>query len=491
MAESEQKINPKTLPGDLAALKAFVQKTGNPGWTDNKGYGLLHACAIYHAQDSCDFLLETQDPNMQDTDGLTPLAYAATENATNVMQSLISHGAKVDLACNDMDIYLRPAHLYTSGGKTPLHWACERGCPEAVALLLSHNADPTLVDLSGASALDYAIFGGSRECFDLLNNDSIEWPETKIRKDLQMDHLKITRNRIEGAKQGPAKMKLSKIIGKYQPKHPRVYKMDEEWMFSEDLMSILRAMKLQNEIQRGSKVLTPNGEVGVCIESESKTGKWTVQVNEKMENYDESQLDLLEKMDVLNDLCNEVSPGIWTFPCLNPEFCECLLEEVEHIEVEAQRLFIELHRPNSMNRYGMVLNEVGFQDLLHALMDGLVSPLSNVLLPTDCNCPYSFRSDYSFIIRYKQGEDLKLETHVDSSDITLNVCLGKEFTGGRLYFHDVKGADTDKIPNGSENCKFQMDHLIGQAVLHRGNVIHGADRLLTGERCNLIMWCRV
>ena len=73
--------------------------------------------------------------------------------------------------------------------------------------------------------------------------------------------------------------------------------MDEEWMFSEDLVSILRAMKLQNEIQRGSKVLTPNGEVGVCIESESKTGKWTVKVNEKMENYDESQLDLLEKMD--------------------------------------------------------------------------------------------------------------------------------------------------------------------------------------------------
>lgn len=32
-------------------------------------------------------------------------------------------------------------------------------------------------------------------------------------------------------------------------------------------------------------------------------------------------------------------------------------------------------------------------------------------------------------VTYKIGEDLDLATHIDSSDITINVCLGKEFTG--------------------------------------------------------------
>ena len=31
-------------------------------------------------------------------------------------------------------------------------------------------------------------------------------------------------------------------------------------------------------------------------------------------------------------------------------------------------------------------------------------------------------------------EDLDLDFHYDDSDVTLNVCLGKTFTGGELYF---------------------------------------------------------
>lgn len=39
---------------------------------------------------------------------------------------------------------------------------------------------------------------------------------------------------------------------------------------------------------------------------------------------------------------------------------------------------------------------------------------------------------------------MDLSTHVDDADVTLNVCLGKEFTGGTLYFHGIRGTPTEK-----------------------------------------------
>jgi hypothetical protein len=36
---------------------------------------------------------------------------------------------------------------------------------------------------------------------------------------------------------------------------------------------------------------------------------------------------------------------------------------------------------------------------------------------------------YEIQVKYAMGEDLDLATHVDASDITLNVCLGRTFTG--------------------------------------------------------------
>ena len=42
----------------------------------------------------------------------------------------------------------------------------------------------------------------------------------------------------------------------------------------------------------------------------------------------------------------------------------------------------------------------------------------------------SLDSHHGFIVEYAVGKDASLDFHVDASDVTLNVCLGKEFTGG-------------------------------------------------------------
>ena len=40
-----------------------------------------------------------------------------------------------------------------------------------------------------------------------------------------------------------------------------------------------------------------------------------------------------------------------------------------------------------------------------------------------------------------------------------------------------------------EGETFEIRHVTGQAILHRGNHRHGARPILSGDRYNLILWC--
>ena len=40
---------------------------------------------------------------------------------------------------------------------------------------------------------------------------------------------------------------------------------------------------------------------------------------------------------------------------------------------------------------------------------------------------------HSFVVQYEEGKDLGLDMHVDNSDVTFNVCLGREFTGATAW----------------------------------------------------------
>jgi hypothetical protein len=48
--------------------------------------------------------------------------------------------------------------------------------------------------------------------------------------------------------------------------------------------------------------------------------------------------------------------------------------------------------------------------------------------------PVAVAVDGRFVVEYGADKDKKLDWHVDDSDVTLNVCLGKEFVGGDLVF---------------------------------------------------------
>ncbi len=188
----------------------------------------------------------------------------------------------------------------------------------------------------------------------------------------------------------------------------------------------------------------------------------------------------------LRQLCREVHPQVYVFQMLQPDFCAGLLEEAAAFESWCQESDLPLIRPNTMNNYGTVLDTFGFAPLLQQMMLEYVQPFS-ALFYADVGGD-ALDSHHGFIVEYKIGKDTSLDFHVDASDVTLNVCLGRKFTGGTLFFRGIRCARCQETAPRPEE-EFEIAHIPGQAILHRGKHRHGANPILSGERFNLILWC--
>ena len=190
----------------------------------------------------------------------------------------------------------------------------------------------------------------------------------------------------------------------------------------------------------------------------------------------------------------EVSPGIFSLPLFTPAFCALLLEETEHFE----KSDLPRGRPNTMNNYGLMLGEVGMRGLMTHLLELIIAPMSAALFAQETFCrPSAARGGldhhHSFVVKYRakqRGEavsagDEGLDMHHDSSETTLNVCLGKgDFAYGGLVFCGRTGEP------GVRALQYSHQQLPGEALLHLGRHRHGAAKMTRGERCNLIVWAR-
>eukprot|EP00928_Gymnodinium_smaydae_P018608 TRINITY_DN17090_c0_g1_i1.p1 TRINITY_DN17090_c0_g1~~TRINITY_DN17090_c0_g1_i1.p1 ORF type:complete len:191 (+),score=10.74 TRINITY_DN17090_c0_g1_i1:50-574(+) len=144
---------------------------------------------------------------------------------------------------------------------------------------------------------------------------------------------------------------------------------------------------------------------------------------------------------------------------------------------------IPLRRPNGMNRFGAILSDLGFQDgLLKPLMSTVAMPFARALWP-EWVAPGDCDEVYGFVVRYKIGEDVMLAEHADTSNFTFNLCLGREFDGGDLYFKGCRFTDSAD----DKQCH-HVRHRRGTAVLHLGGQFHGVEPITCGERCNLVLW---
>mmetsp|Transcript_54787 Transcript_54787/g.90792 ORF Transcript_54787/g.90792 Transcript_54787/m.90792 type:complete len:370 (+) Transcript_54787:3-1112(+) len=181
------------------------------------------------------------------------------------------------------------------------------------------------------------------------------------------------------------------------------------------------------------------------------------------------------------------APGVWRFPLFTQSFCNDLLEEIQAAEESG----VPLRRPNGMNRFGAILEEVpgglGFEKSLAFLSRRFLRPLSQMLFP-HLVAIGDADDHYGFVVRYRVGEDVSLAGHADASVATLNVNLGIEgFVGGALEFRGTRFIEDnpqDKPPSQVDFAHFHP----GEAILHLGGQHHAALPLLSGERVNLVIW---
>jgi len=108
--------------------------------------------------------------------GYTALHYACHFGLVDLVTALLNSDGKVDLNGQTKDLILSGA-VVQSGGQTPLHLATRAGEADVVRLLLTHNADSTLVDYDGFTAMELAQLGRKERVFALLQHLKPEAPE--------------------------------------------------------------------------------------------------------------------------------------------------------------------------------------------------------------------------------------------------------------------------------------------------------------------------
>lgn len=174
-------------------------------------------------------------------------------------------------------------------------------------------------------------------------------------------------------------------------------------------------------------------------------------------------------------ILTENLPGeVFSFKMFTDSFCETFVEEIFNFYASG----LPARRPNSMNNYGIILNDIGMEPFIDGLQR-LLQPLGELLFPGAGDV---WDGHHCFIVRYREGEDLGLDMHTDDSDVTFNICLGLDFAGAGLQFCGLMG-----MPNHRKHT-YTHQHVKGSCVCHLGRKRHGADDISSGERLNLILW---
>lgn len=170
---------------------------------------------------------------------------------------------------------------------------------------------------------------------------------------------------------------------------------------------------------------------------------------------------------------------VFSFPVFTDEFCLLLLQELKHLKSSK----LPLNIPNSMNKEGVLLDELGFTPFIDRLRLEYLNPLCERLFPGKYE-KFPLDSHRAFVVLYQEGGDTGLHSHFDNAEITLNVSLSDEHEDGELIFNGLKTE-----PERQSNI-FAYQHVLGRGVLHRGSHIHSALPISSGDRWNLIIWMR-
>ena len=106
-----------------------------------------------------------------------------------------------------------------------------------------------------------------------------------------------------------------------------------------------------------------------------------------------------------------------------------------------------------------------------------------------CSEGATLRLEQCFLRRYMPGERVALATHRDMAQLTINVLLSDvgDFTGGGCYVYGDEAHGTDSAED-REKCRVVEGEKQGTALIHSGQLMHGALPTMSGVRHILVMF---
>ena len=85
--------------------------------------------------------------------------------------------------------------------------------------------------------------------------------------------------------------------------------------------------------------------------------------------------------------------GVYSFAIFTDEFCDMFLAELDNYYATG----LPQPRPNSMNNYGIIVNQIGMQAVITRLQTEVLLPLSELLFPAQAKG--GFTGHHSFMVK--------------------------------------------------------------------------------------------
>lgn len=204
----------------------------------------------------------------------------------------------------------------------------------------------------------------------------------------------------------------------------------------------------------------------------------------------------------LAGLIKREGAGVFTIDVFSEPWMQQLITEADELALFANMLkgrglvqgsssFYSQSRfssPYSVNKPGLegvIFNNFPHtKALMHSLVKRVIEPVGVAYLEREDKKPKKHRwiePQYAHVVSYSMmmyNQPRGHFPHVDDSELTINICLGKQFEGGHLTVVDDEGNEVT------------LPQVPGRAIVHNGRALHSSKDITSGERYNLIVWCR-
>lgn len=268
-----------------------------------------------------------------------------------------------------------------------------------------------------------------------------------------------------------AAARKARIASEYKPLHPELWTLDPDAWLHPDFVALVRSAKAA--LSAGSSTAAAMGATGAAAAAA------TAAACGERRRRDRSPEPVRSGFRAPTQLAE----GVYTLPIFSRAFCTLLCEELAHFQASG----LPCGQPNSMNRFGALLDELGFTPaFIDPLMLDWIRPLAAALPALAAVGGASLDLHRAFVVRYRMGEDEKLSAHFDNAEVTLNANLGIDFDAGELLFYGHKDS-AGSAPIAAHEWSEQP---VGHGVLHLGQHVHAALPITSGERVNLVVWMR-